>query len=321
MGTLKIILNNIDSPNDFNLFYKKGPSVGNLYTGFNFYNSYSGGTTYIEINNLDDFGEQYWFKIEDVTNQSFIIENIAIFESEVCPEPSPTPTPTPTMGTTPTPTPTIGLTSTPTPTMAEPTATSTPTLTSTPGTTSTPTPTIVPTSTPTLTSTPTMDRTITLNWVYTSGTTGSTITGDDSPSRYGYWNLELSTPLISGEMITLVFDIALENQAENAAQQISDYGLTTGTTQNPIINALPEYYYGLFTGRNNQSSYTTTKNYTLTPGNDQVRLGLEAKIDGDFDTTGTASATMTSFTAYGWGTVNIIAPSTPYPFVTVTSNT
>ena len=204
MGQLKIILSGITSPNDFTLWYKTGSKVGNLYTGFRQYNGvYSGGTTTIEITELDNYGEQYWFKIEEYntgrTNNPFIIENITPHQFEYfdyyCPDPIVTPTPTVTLTSTPNPTqtstPALTPTSTPNPTQTStpgitPTQTPTVTLTSTPGITPTQTPTITLTQTPTTTPTTTPEKNITLNWVYTDGTTGTTAgTGTDSPREIG----------------------------------------------------------------------------------------------------------------------------------------
>lgn len=179
MASLKIYIKNISSPNNFVLSYKKGNSVGNVNSGFTPYGvlpsgtTYSGGTTEIIVSGLNlEYGEQYWIKLEDLVNGSFIIENIIIhyedYFNSICIPPvtsTPTPTPTPTPGSSPTPTSTptgtIGVTPTTTPTNT-PTPTTTPSLgasptpTATPTTTPTPTNTVTPTNTATPTVTPSL---------------------------------------------------------------------------------------------------------------------------------------------------------------------
>jgi len=146
---IDIRLINIVSPNEFALSYKSGVTIGDLYNGFIRYpdtgTTYSGGTTGITISGVNfDYGQQYWIKIEDKTNGSFIIENINVFNAGFFVSPnincvSPTPSGTPI---TPTPTPTITLT---------PTNTSTPLITPSNTMTQTPTITITPSITPTIT--------------------------------------------------------------------------------------------------------------------------------------------------------------------------
>lgn len=91
MGLLKIKIGNIISPNVFVVSYKSGNGVGNVNTDFIPYGTtYSGGTTEIVMSGLDlKYGEQYWIKIEDLVNGSFIIENIYIHENNyfisICP--------------------------------------------------------------------------------------------------------------------------------------------------------------------------------------------------------------------------------------------
>lgn len=91
MGAIKINIRNISSPNDFIVSYKSGNSVGNVNDNFIPYGTtYTGGTTELSITGLDlKYGEQYWIKIEDLVNGSFIIENIYIHENNyfktICP--------------------------------------------------------------------------------------------------------------------------------------------------------------------------------------------------------------------------------------------
>lgn len=91
MVPLKINIDNIRSQNDFIVSYKSGNSVGNVNTDFIPYGAtYPGGTTEIVMSGLDlKYGEQYWIKIEDLVNGSFIIENIYIHENNyfisICP--------------------------------------------------------------------------------------------------------------------------------------------------------------------------------------------------------------------------------------------
>lgn len=153
---IDIRLINIVSPNEFTLSYKSGVTIGNLYNGFTRYpdtgTTYSGGTTGITISGVNfDYSQQYWIKIEDITNGSFIIENINTYSEDYfsgltlnCVTPTPTPTPI-----TPTPTPTITMTNTLTPT-----PTITPTITPTVTVTPTRTPAFTPSITPSPTSAP-----------------------------------------------------------------------------------------------------------------------------------------------------------------------
>jgi hypothetical protein len=190
---LVIKIKNIQSANNFKLFYRVGRTPGSSFEqssltwGTQYMGSPSVGgifnesVTTISIDLMtqgianggyyDDstnpYGKQYWFKILDLVTNSFIIENIYIhdknFYNDYCHiQPTPTPTATPTATATPTSTPT----STPTIT---PTSTNTPTITFTPTITPTSancnfeviveltnsTPTSTPTLTPTLTPTPT----------------------------------------------------------------------------------------------------------------------------------------------------------------------
>jgi hypothetical protein len=162
MGVV-VQIRNIQSTNNFKLFYKVGRTPGSSseqssltwgtqYTGGTSVGGiFSGGTTSISIDlilesiDVSPYGKQYWFKMLDVVTNSFIIENIYVHEYEFYGRCVPTPTPT----STPTVTPTVTST---------PTSTSTPTIT--PTVTPTSTPTITPT--PTFTSTPTITPTITL---------------------------------------------------------------------------------------------------------------------------------------------------------------
>jgi len=158
---LELRLNNIQSPNDFTLYYKSGPTVGSLTNGFTQYGgTYAGGTSTITITGASfSFDTVYWIKLLDSVTGRYIVENLKFqpleFYNIVLPIPTQTPTTTPTLTSTPTSTPTLTPTSTATTT---PVSTQTSTTTDTP----TPTPTIdVPTSTPTLTltSTPTVTPT------------------------------------------------------------------------------------------------------------------------------------------------------------------
>jgi hypothetical protein len=175
---LVIKIKNIQSTNNFKLFYRVGRTPGSSFEqsseswGTQYGGIFSGGTALISIDLIDEgianggyyddetnpYGKQYWFKILDLVTNSFIIENINIhdknFYNDYCHiQPTPTPTATPTPTSTPTSTPTITPTSTSTPTT---TPSSTPTITLDCNfdvivelTNSTPTPTSTPTSTPT----------------------------------------------------------------------------------------------------------------------------------------------------------------------------
>lgn len=323
MGFLKINLSNIDSPNDFIVSYKSGESVGNLNTGFVRYPNdervFSGGTTEIIVSGITlNYGEQYWFKIEEYntgrTDNPFIIENINMNYEEYftyyCPPPIPTPTPT----RTPTPTPTTGPapTQTSTPTLT-PTLTSTPTLTPTQGTTPEPTSTPTPTPTPTPTLTPTATKLVNLFWEYTDGTNG----GDkDSPYINSYWNLFLSEPLEGFESITLNIQYKLNNQAVDASQQRSIFSLSEGVLSGNIIGSGNIGQDSLITTFPNDKTGNLT--HTLTASNQYLRLGLSASIDGDMDTMGTIVANITDCN------VSSYLVNTTYdginPSVSVTSN-
>lgn len=96
MASLKIYIKNISSPNNFVLSYKKGNNVGNVNSGFTPYGvlptgtTYPEGTTEIIVSGLTlEYGEQYWIKIEDLVNGSFIVENIYIHDNNyftsICP--------------------------------------------------------------------------------------------------------------------------------------------------------------------------------------------------------------------------------------------
>lgn len=93
MGLI-IKIKNIQSPNNFKLFYKEGRTPGSSSDqssnswGTQYGGVYSSSTTEISIDLIDNsidlnpFGKQYWFKILDVVTESFIIENIYIHEKE-----------------------------------------------------------------------------------------------------------------------------------------------------------------------------------------------------------------------------------------------
>lgn len=124
--SLYIRLHNIISPNKFSVYYKAAENLGNVNSGFTYYNSYTGSTTDLTISDVGlTFNTKYWIKIVDDITGKYIVENINTHES--CYYDCFDITPTPTVTKTPTPTPTIGsvATSTPTPT---PTQTRTPPL-------------------------------------------------------------------------------------------------------------------------------------------------------------------------------------------------
>ena len=117
MGLI-VQIKNIQSPNNFKLFYRTGRTPGSSseqssstwgtqYTGGTSVSGvFSAGTTTITIDLMDPsylidsnpYGKQYWFKILDLVTGSYIIENIYIhdisFYTELCATPTPTPTPT-----------------------------------------------------------------------------------------------------------------------------------------------------------------------------------------------------------------------------------
>lgn len=126
MGLI-IKLKNIYSVNDFKLFFDVGRTPGSVsqqkditwgtqyYGGDSIGGVFSGGTTTITIDLMDEdidnnpYGKQFWFKILDIINGNYIIENIFIhdfefYEScipdcvlegnvEILVTPTPTPTP------------------------------------------------------------------------------------------------------------------------------------------------------------------------------------------------------------------------------------
>lgn len=132
MGLI-INLKNIESPNNFKLFYRVGrtPGSSSIQSDINWGTQYtggtsiggifSGGTTTISIDLIDEnidlspYSKQYWFKILDTVTGSYIIENIMIHDYEFyqdcipdcvlegnaqiynLPTPTLTPTPTPTL--------------------------------------------------------------------------------------------------------------------------------------------------------------------------------------------------------------------------------
>lgn len=158
MSELFVRIHGFEVENDFEVYYSTGITPGSGFTQYN--GTYASSTTEITLTGLS-YDTQYWVKIVDTVNGSYIIENIrthgiAHFLDEcsasgVTPTPTP-PTPTPTItptitGATPTPTPTVTPTfayvapdpDTPTPTMT-PTVSQTVTPTYTPTPTQTPTP-------------------------------------------------------------------------------------------------------------------------------------------------------------------------------------
>lgn len=143
MSALFIRLHGIEVENDFEVYITTGATPGNHLSGFTQYNgTYVSGTTEITLTGLT-YDTQYWVKIVDTVNGSYIIENIRTHAEgyflENCEVTGVTPTPTPTLTVTP---PVTG-------------ATPTPTVTVTPEVTITPTPTLTPTITPTASGTPT----------------------------------------------------------------------------------------------------------------------------------------------------------------------
>jgi hypothetical protein len=121
--SLYIRLYNIVSPNKFSVYYKTGENLGNINSGFTFYNSYSGSTTGLTISDSGlTLNTKYWIKIADDVTGKYIVENIYTHESCFYDCINETPTPTQTM--TSTPTPTVG-------TIVEPTPTQTQTMTQT----------------------------------------------------------------------------------------------------------------------------------------------------------------------------------------------
>jgi hypothetical protein len=97
---LVIKIKNILSTNNFKLFYRVGRTPGSSFEqsstswGTQYGGIFSGGTDLISIDLIDSgidtnpYSKQYWFKILDDLNGSFIIENIyvhdEIFYSELC---------------------------------------------------------------------------------------------------------------------------------------------------------------------------------------------------------------------------------------------
>lgn len=100
---LKIELKNIQSTNNFKLFYKIGDTAGSFseQTLDDWGTQYSGGpsvngifpssTTEITIDLMDEnivnepyfqtmYGKQFWFKIYDVVTRRYIIENIILHQ-------------------------------------------------------------------------------------------------------------------------------------------------------------------------------------------------------------------------------------------------
>lgn len=152
MSALFVRLHDIEVENDFTVHIKTGATPGNHLSGFTQYNgTYPSITTEITITGLT-YDTQYWVKIVDSVNGSYVIENIRTHAqayyleqcevSGVTPTPTYTPTYTPTVTPgLPTPTPTPTTTPTPEVTVAPP---PTPTITLTPTKTPTPTPTGTP---------------------------------------------------------------------------------------------------------------------------------------------------------------------------------
>lgn len=83
MATLTIELTNTTpSGRTYDVLIKKGGQIGDLNGGFTLYGSFS-GSTYSISNPTPSlvYGEQYWIKIEDKLNKSFIVENIYIHDN------------------------------------------------------------------------------------------------------------------------------------------------------------------------------------------------------------------------------------------------
>ena len=83
MAILTIELTNtIPSDRTYDVYIKKGGQVGDLNSGFVLYGSFS-GSTYTISNPTPPlvYGEQYWIKIKDKSNNSFIVENIFIHDN------------------------------------------------------------------------------------------------------------------------------------------------------------------------------------------------------------------------------------------------
>lgn len=86
MATLSIELTNtIPTGRTYNVYIKKGNNVGSLSSGFEFYDSFTNTTGNFTISNPTTpfvYGEQYWIKIEDDINKSFIIENVYLNDEQ-----------------------------------------------------------------------------------------------------------------------------------------------------------------------------------------------------------------------------------------------
>lgn len=285
MATLKIYIKSIVSPNNFSLSYKKGNNVGNLNSGFTPYGilptgtTYSGGTTEIIVSGLSlIYGEQYWIKIDDLVNRSFIVENIIIHEEDyfnsICvPVVTATPTVTNTPGASPTTTPTItsspivgtpNPTSTPTLTPTEtpspgttPTMTVTPTVTETPTLTSTP----VPTSTPAPTSTPLPiligfnqttgllnlndlgDNIINITISGTATASQSWINCDSPPASYADLSYLVGSSYIAATANESRATSSFKDPSTSNSDVYTFTGVTSGTTSSIVINVADEFTY------------------------------------------------------------------------------
>jgi hypothetical protein len=77
MGVLYIKISGITVENDFEVYYKVGGATPEDHvTGYIKHNStFSSNTTEINVV-VTEYNQQYWFKILDTVNGSYIIENI-----------------------------------------------------------------------------------------------------------------------------------------------------------------------------------------------------------------------------------------------------
>lgn len=86
MATLSIELTNTTpTGRTYDIYIKRGNTVGSLVDGFNYYGYFYNTTGNFTISNPTPslvYGEQYWIKIEDRDNKSFIIENIILNDEQ-----------------------------------------------------------------------------------------------------------------------------------------------------------------------------------------------------------------------------------------------
>ena len=171
------------------------------------------------------------------------------------------------------------------------------------------------TTTSTSTSTTTLP-TVTMLWLISGGSESGI--GSDSPSKVTYWNSELDTPLSAGQSFQIEIFYELDNAAIDAPQQSTYYALSSGITSGNIIGSA-NVDSDVQLNANSVGNKTGSTIYNITDTNYQLRLGLLADIDGDIDTSGFATAQITSINVLNETNVNAIV-LVPNPPVVVQSN-